>query len=911
MRILILEDAPADAELSQRELRRAGLRFEALRVETRAAFERALREFEPDLVLSDFSMPTAFDGLTALGLTREHSPELPFIFVSGTLGEDRAVEAMKRGATDYVLKDRPQRLPFAVASALKEARDRGASLRAGRKAQQRLDVQHAIARVLAEAPNFERVPSELLRVTCENMGFTIGVLWEVDESADALRCTHVWHAASPALEKFAAETRNAASRAGTGMARRAWKTRMPVWVPDATVNPASPRAAHAAEAGLHENLAFPITVQGRITGVVDFFGPEAHEPEPGLLEVFAAIGTQIGQFVERKNQQQKIARLNRIHAVLSGINSAIMRIRDRQELLEEACRIAVDHGRFGLVWVGLLDPETLDVTPVAAEGWGTDEMKRQLTSARADAPAGQGLVGNAIRERQPRFINDLPAEPATGWKRRQEALRLGYRSSIALPLYAEDAVAGVLVLYAKEADYFTDDEIKLLTELAGDISFALDYLGKQEKLDHLAYYDALTGLPNRSLLHERLTQKMDDARLDGSQVAVLFIDVKRFRLINETLGRHEGDALLRDLAGRFRQLWPDPDHIARIAGDCFAGIIVGAKDLSQIAYSVEKLLTMPLVRPFRAGNEELRLTTTGAIAVFPADGSDAEGLMQNAEAALRRAKAQGERYLFYRPEMNATVAEVLSLENKLRRALDKEQFVLHYQPKIGLAGRRVTGLEALIRWQDPEAGLVPPARFVPLLEETGMILEAGRWALHTVLKDRRAWQAEGVSAPRVAVNVSAIQLRRDEFVDVVREAIRGFPDGDHGLDLEITESLVMEDIEGNIRKLREIRDLGVSIAVDDFGTGYSSLRYLAKLPVNVLKIDRSFISTLDKEPDSMSIVSTIISLAHSLKLRVVAEGVDSREQLRLLELLKCDEIQGYIFSKPLPSPELVQLLRGQ
>ena len=671
------------------------------------------------------------------------------------------------------------------------------------------------------------------------------------------------------------------------------------------------RAVHAAEADLHENLAFPITVQGRITGVVDFFGPEAREPEPGLLEVFAAIGTQIGQFIERKNQQRKIARLNRIYAVLSGINSAIVRIRDRQDLLEEACRIAVDHGGFGLAWIGLLDPETLDVRPVAAEGWGTDEMKRQISSARADVPEGQGLVGSAIRERQPRFINDLTAEPTAVWKRRQEALRVGYRSLIALPLYSEDSVAGVLLLFAKEPDYFTQEEVKLLTELAGDISFALDYLSKQEKLDYLAYYDALTGLPNRTLLHERLTQKVDDARLNNTQVAVLFVDIKRFRLINETLGRHEGDALLRELAGRFRQLWPDPDHIARIAADCFAGIIVGARDLSQIAYSVEKLLTAPLAHPFRVGDEEFTITTTGAIAVFPTDGSDAEGLLRNAEAALKRAKALGERYLFYRSEMNATVAEVLSLENKMRRALDREQFVLHYQPKIELASGRISGLEALIRWQDPETGLVPPGRFIPLLEETGMILEAGRWALHTVLNDRRGWQAEGIAAPRVAVNVSAIQLRQKEFVDVVREAIRGFPAGDHGLDLEITESLVMEDIEGNIRKLREIRDLGVNVAIDDFGTGYSSLRYLAKLPVNILKIDRSFISTLNKEPDSMAIVSTIISLAHSLKLRVVAEGVDAEEQLSLLKLLKCDEIQGFIFNKPMPSRELAILLHGQ
>jgi diguanylate cyclase (GGDEF)-like protein len=743
------------------------------------------------------------------------------------------------------------------------------------------------------------------------MGFTIGVLWEVDENANALRCVDIWHVSSPALEQFAAKTRDVMARPGAGIAGRAWKSGAPVWIPDATINPASPRAAYAAQADLHENLAFPITVWGKITGVVDFFGPEAREPEPGLLEVFAAIGTQIGQFIERKNQQQKIARLNRIHAVLSGINSAIMRIRDRQQLLEEACRIAVEHGKLELAWIGSFDPVTLDVTPVASRGHGTEEMSQHNSTARADVPEGEGLIGQAIRERKPMFSNDISSLPTKGGKRREEALRLGYRSVIVLPLFVAGAVVGILSLFGKESNFFSDEEIELLTELAGDISFALEYIDKEEKLNYLAYYDALTSLPNRTLLHERLTQQIDDARQNENLVAVLFVDIRRFRLVNETFGRHAGDALLRELAQRFKQLWPDPDHISRISADCFAGIIVGAKDLSQVAYSVEKLLTRPLVHPFTVDDKEHSVAVTGGIAVFPADALDAASLLQNAEAALKRAKASGESYLFYRTEMNATVAEILLLENKMRHALDKEQFVLHYQPKIELANGKISSLEALIRWEDPETGLVPPARFIPLLEETGMILEAGRWALHKAMKDSRYWQAEGIPPLRVAVNVSAIQLRQKEFVDVVRDVIKGLPTGTHGLDLEITESLIMEDIEGVIGKLRALRDLGVNIAIDDFGTGYSSLRYLAKLPVNSLKIDRSFISTMVDETDSMNIVSTIISLAHSFKLKVTAEGVDSEEQLQLLKLLKCDEIQGFLISKPLPLQGLTDLLRGR
>ena len=1032
--VLILEDAPADAELCQRELARAGLRFKARCVGSRPAFESALAEFAPDLIISDFSLPGAFDGLSALALARAKLPEVPFIFVSGTIGEDRAVEAMKLGATDYVWKGRLQRLGPAVTRAVQEAQERiarrraeedirerearhqlildtsmdafvtidqsGAIMEWSRKAeamfgwkreevqgrlftetiiperyrkdheaalrragqtgerkayrpfefqalrrtgselpvevaitpltiggqhffsafirditrrvkfQQRLSVQYAIARVLAETASFEEVPAKLLQVTCESIGFTVGALWEVDGQNGVLSPFEIWHAPSPALEEFAARTREIRLRPGAGIAGRAWKDGMPVWIPEATINPASPRALHAVQAGLLENFAFPITVRGQITGVMDFFGPGSRQPEPELLEVFASIGSQIGQFLERRNQQRKIARLNRIHAVLSSINSAIVRLRDRQKLFEEACRTAVEHGQFGLAWIGLFDPASLDVTPVAWAGLGTDEIKSTKSTARADTALGQGFVGRAIRERKPAYSNDIAAEPkGSGGKRRQEALRLGYRSIIVLPLFAGDAVAGVLALFAKEPNFFNDEELKLLTELAGDVSFSLDYLGKEEKLHYLVHYDVLTGLPNRTLFRERVAHALHVASRRGSQVAVVFNDPRRFRLVNETLGRHAGDALLRELAKRFRQALPDPGNLARVAGDCFGLLVTDIKEASDIAHFIEEPLGRAFAEPFAIEGQELRIALRSGIAVFPADGGDAETLLRNAEAAWKNAKALGERYLFYQPEMNARVAETLVLENKMRKALDAEQFVLHYQPKVTLADGRISGVEALIRWNDPESGLVPPVKFIPLLEETGMILEAGRWAIRKALEERRQWGAPGSPLPRVAVNVSPIQLGQKDFVEVVRKAIEEIGAETAGLDLEITESLIMRDIEGNIGKLRAIRDLGVNIAIDDFGTGYSSLHYLRKLPVNALKIDRSFIITMANEPDSMSIVSAIISLAHTLNLKVVAEGVDAEEQSRILKLLNCDEMQGYLFSKPLPSHGLADLLQ--
>ena len=296
--------------------------------------------------------------------------------------------------------------------------------------------------------------------------------------------------------------------------------------------------------------------------------------------------------------------------------------------------------------------------------------------------------------------------------------------------------------------------------------------------------------------------------------------------------------------------------------------------------------------------------------MLPDDGADAETLLRSAEAALRMAKEAGERHVFHAPEMSEKSIEKLTLETKLRQALKNEEFVLHYQPKVEAETRRIVGVEALIRWQSPELGLVPPGEFIPLMEKTGMILEAGAWALSKAVADHLRWLQLGLKAPRVAVNVSPVQLRKRDFVTMVAEAVKRGP-ATPGIDLEITESLVMEDIEANIQKLTEVRKHGISIAVDDFGTGYSSLAYLAKLPVETLKIDRSFIITMLNNPNTMTLVQTIISLAHSLKLKVVAEGVDSEDQAKILRLLYCDEMQGYLFCRPVPFDQITALLQRE
>jgi EAL domain-containing protein (putative c-di-GMP-specific phosphodiesterase class I) len=315
---------------------------------------------------------------------------------------------------------------------------------------------------------------------------------------------------------------------------------------------------------------------------------------------------------------------------------------------------------------------------------------------------------------------------------------------------------------------------------------------------------------------------------------------------------------------------------------------------------IEVTLQAFLKNPFHWNGASYRLAAKTGVAMFPDDGASAETLFANAEAALKRAKSAGNPYLFYSQAMTDTAAGRLSLENQLRQAVDEQQFVLHYQAKIDLKTGKIAGAEALIRWNDPHTGLVPPGRFIPILEETGLITEVGRWALQQAVGDYLRWRRAGLPAVRIAVNVSPLQLSNRGFVSEIREVVSSDPVAAAGLELEITEGLLMADVKHSVTSLQEIRSMGVTIAVDDFGTGYSSLSYLAKLPINTLKIDRSFVADLSAAPESNQLVAMIINLAHSLKFIVVAEGVETDRQAGLLRAMGCDQVQGYLYSKPVP-----------
>ena len=870
LRIVLVEDNPLDCELILREITRSGMVIKSQRVQTRPQLEDALQQFAPDVILCDFSLPR-FSGTEALAIAKERAPDTPFIFVSGTIGEERAIEAMRLGATDYILKDNLRRLVPALNRALQETRAR---------------VQHR----MAEAALLQT--EERFRSFMQHLPGRASV---VDIEGRYIYVNDNWLAA------FGKQKGDVIGR-----------TREEVWP--------------AERARSLKSLDQQVIETGQLVRQVvsvdegNQWWLSHHFPIPDESGRTALVGTIALDVTEQKSQEEKIARLSRIHAMLSGINSAIVRIRDRHELFQEACRIAVEDGKFGLAWIGRYDSKTRDITPEAWAGIGTEDHLRSKATARPDVPAGQGVLGTAIRSARVVFDNDISRRTGVGGKRREAALRLGYRSLIALPLFEQQSVVGCLAMFAKQPDFFTDEEVRLLTDLANDISFALEYIGKEEKLNYLAYYDPLTGAANHDLLHDRLTQAIVHARRYGAGVAVAVLNLDHFKLINDTLGHHAGDQLLKHCVTRIRSCVRDTDTLARLGGDEFVLVLPDQTD-APATYRVvrrvaDALSTAPQVfetlqrvmnsisEPLVVGDNEVNVTCSIGVSIYPQDGDDAGTLIRNATAALARSKELGRKnYQFYTPEINARVAERLSLHLALRHALERNEFSLHYQPKINLETGELVGCEALLRWHKAGTEAISPAVFIPVLEETGFIIDVGRWVIEKAVSTYRLWQAQQPRPPKIAVNVSQLQLAQKDFAAVVESIIGSGEQRSTGLALEITESLIMHDMEANVAKLTAIRRMGLEIAIDDFGTGHSSLNYLARLPVNILKIDRAFITGMEHSREGLAIVTSVISLAHSLGLKVVAEGVETESQINMLRSLQCDEIQGYAICRPLPETD--------
>ena len=457
-----------------------------------------------------------------------------------------------------------------------------------------------------------------------------------------------------------------------------------------------------------------------------------------------------------------------------------------------------------------------------------------------------------------------------------------------------------------------------------DITEARKY---QEQLEHQANYDSLTELPNRNLLQDRMQQAVAHAQRHKNIVAVALLGIDNFKYVNESLGHDAGDEVLKQVAMRIKDCVRTTDTVARLASDEFVLVLSGIANEENIPKVlqrvVEALTSRPQVtetlqkvlstvsRPMMLEGREVDITCSIGVSLYPHDGNEADSLLRSADAAMHRAKELGRNnFQFYTTELNARLGDRLALQTMLRRALERDEFLLYYQPKVDLESGRVSGAEALLRWNSPDRGMIPPVEFISALEDSGLILDVGKWIIEKAVAQHVKWRKSNPQAPRIAVNISQIQLAQKNFVMMIEEIVNKNGREACGLDIEITESLIMKDIEVNTVKLKAIQELGVGIAIDDFGTGYSSFSYLATLPIDALKIDRSFIINIVNNSDHRTIVSTIISLAHLMKHQVIAEGIDTQEQADLLHQLGCDVIQGYYFSRPVPANEFEAWQRG-
>ncbi len=646
----------------------------------------------------------------------------------------------------------------------------------------------------------------------------------------------------------------------------------------------------------------PESFEIHVKALAQWYAISVYRPEPDhFVTVFDVI-------TDRKMQERRIARLVRIYAVLSGINSTIVRIHDRQTLFEEACRVAVENGDFGMAWIGLLTDDGEKLRPVAGCGIDVRAVEDVSVSPQREVPVGQGTAHEALASRRPAHCNDITAVSHQGPIRAQ-ALAHGYRSVCALPLVVDGRGIGVMGLYAREADFFDEEELKLLDELGADISFALQYIEREERLNYLAYYDALTGLPNRTLFQDRLAQFIGSNRNGDHGIAVILIDLDHFTHFNDIHGRRSGDALLVQVAARLGETVRGPCSLARINADTFAVAVSGLKNGAQAATAVEKRVFEALARPFVVEGEAHGIAAHAGIALHPGDGDDAETLFQSAEAALKEAQSSRLRCRYYAPEINTRIAADLKLERELRIALDAGQFAVHYQPRVDLVSGEIVGAEALIRWRHPERGLVAPTDFIPLAERTGLIVPIGDWVVDAVCAQQAAWKAEGLPIVPVAVNLSPIQFAHDDLLPGLTATLARHGVDAKDIELELTESLMVHNPDEAARTMQALRSCGLRLSLDDFGTGYSSLAYLHRFPFDFVKIDRSFVSEITHSPGNAAIATAVISMAHRLGLRVVAEGVETEGQLRYLRRHGCDQIQGYYFSPPVPGGDFAATLR--
>ncbi len=730
-----------------------------------------------------------------------------------------------------------------------------------KRAERRLAAQYEVTRVLAESPTLEIASRQILRAIGESLDWELGASWSVDEKANVLRCLDYWHLPFLKVMEFVVITKQRTFVSGIGLPGRVWASGKPAWIPDVVKDANFPRAPIADRVGLHGAFGFPIKIRDNVYGVVEFFSHEIREPDHDLLEMVADIGIKIGQFVERKIAEEALAKFQ-----------------ERFRGIYESSKDAIGYAT--------LDGMLLDVNDAFTKLTGLSKEE---------------LVGRTYRDLTPEEHHKFEADTIS------KVIKTGDSAEYEKEFLRKDRtrVPVVLTAFVVKA---REGQPVALAMIVKDIT---ERKQAEEQLRQLAFYDVMTSLPNRQLFTHYLKLAIRRAARDQDYLfAILFLDLDRFKVINDSLGHVQGDHLLQAVVRRLETCVRPGDTIARFGGDEFTILLDPIKELSD-ATRVADRIHSALLPPFTLDGHEVVTGASVGIAINAAGYDQPEHILRDADTALYRAKTAGRgRTEIFDRDMHSQVLKRLQLETNLRRAIERQEFLIYYQPIVSLESGHLAGFESLIRWNHPDRGIVSPVEFIPVAEDTGLIVTIGQWLLRTACSQLRLWQThiQDAGSLYVSVNLSSKQFLQPDLVEQIDATLRETGLDTQSLRLEITETVLMEHAEIIDKILERLKARGLQLYLDDFGTGYSSLSYLHRFAVDALKIDQSFVRRMSSINKDLAIVRTIMTLARSLGIKTVAEGVETPEQLAQLRKLGCHSGQGYYFSKPVDVQAVEALL---
>jgi diguanylate cyclase (GGDEF)-like protein/PAS domain S-box-containing protein len=803
----------------------------------------------------------------ALAMVRLADPHLCFIAFSAPTEAHDLLGVVKGFERGVLVAQDPETVTALVAREVEAREER----RGESGARRLLLAQQAVTDQVAAGLEPEALYAQVLATLGDTLGFSYGAVWQPSGEHEELECAAGWHpdAAPAAVLDFAEAVRKWRYAPGRGLPGRVWAFRRPIWAGDVATDHQLPRADLAHAAGLHTAVAFPVAIGDRCLGVIEFFDPAMEQPDGDLQALFATVGGQLAQYLERRRLQADESR--RVEAMLRAERDRAQRYLD-----VAACIICV------------------------ADADGRIELVNRK---------GCDIIGRSEEELLGLDWIDVAVAPA-----HRSAAREVYGRLVSGELEANDqfetavtAGNGESRVIAWHTTLLRDAEGRIVGTLAAGDDVT-ERRRSEQQITFLAYHDALTGLPNRTLLEEHLKLALARSRRTGAGLALLHVGVDNFKLVNDSLGHARGDELLSRLAVRLQEEVRATDLLARVGGDEFLLLLADLHDEpTVVAERVAGQIVESLSEPFGLGGAEFQMTASIGISVHPRDADNAESLLNHADTAMYQAKEVARGGWAVYSGGDGDPLQRLSLSARMRRALERHEFLLHYQPIFALECGEMQGVEALIRWRDPEHGMVPPGDFIPLAEETGMIESIGDWVFRAVCEQQVDWGAKGFT-PQISFNVSPRQLRRLDFADRVSLHLRETGADPNRLTLELTESSTLQDPAAAEPILRAIHELGLRIALDDFGSGYSSLSRLRDMPVETLKIDRAFMREVPENREAAAIVTAILRLSRALGRTAVAEGVETDAQRRFLRDQRCQLAQGFLLGRPLPPEEVEALM---